>query len=196
MPEQSFHIEAIGDIYAQALINEANKQNALDAISEDVQGIGELLKTNADFAAFTQSVTISEDKRGVALDRIFTGRVHPLTLHVLKSLSSRDRLMFLAGFVRAFDAIIRKSRGIVEVELVSASPLSDSTMNHIRQIVATNIQGTPEFTTKIDPALIGGITLRVGDILMDGSVVTQLAKMRKSLTRGGTEKLLTSAVLT
>src|SRR3954469_1282122 len=97
MPDNDFQVEAIGSVYAQALINEAQKQNALAEVTEDVRGIGTLLRDNKAFSAFSQSLTIGEEERQSALDKIFGGRIHALTLQVLKSLARRDRMMFLGG---------------------------------------------------------------------------------------------------
>src|ERR1051325_3461523 len=139
MADNEFQVEAIGEIYAQALVNEAQKQNALADITDDVRGIGQVLKSNESFQAFTQSLSISEEERLAALDKIFSGRVHALTLQTLRSLARRDRLMFLRGFVEGFEAILKKMGNQVDVELVSSSELKPDLVERIRQAVSKNV---------------------------------------------------------
>lgn len=179
----------MGEIYAQALINEAQKQggNVLEEVTEDVRGIGELLKTNKMFLAFTQALTIGEDERLGTLEKLFAGRIHPLTLNVIKSMARRDRLMFLRGLAEGFLAIRKKMVGHVDVELTSATALPPAVLERVKQALSRNAAGgsqVADIAVKIDPKLIGGITLRIGDTLIDGSVATQLEKMEEQMKRG------------
>jgi ATP synthase F1 delta subunit len=131
MADNEFQVESMGEIYAQALINEAQKQGALEEVSEDVRGIGELLKTNKTFLAFTQSLTVGEEERLAALYKIFAGRVHRLTLNVIKSMARRDRLMFLRGLVEGFMAIRKKMGGHVDVEVISATEIRPEVLERV-----------------------------------------------------------------
>jgi F-type H+-transporting ATPase subunit delta len=189
MPDSDLQIEALGEIYAQALINEAQKRNVLPEITDNIRGIGELLTSNKDFLAFVQAISISEDDRLGSLEKIFASQVHPLTLNVLKSLARRERLVFLPGLVKAFEVILRHMDGRVEVELVSALELSPEVIDRVRDAVAKRTGKTIEFRTSVDPSLIGGMTLTMGDTLVDGSVATQLSKMKEQMKRGGSLKM-------
>ncbi|MGN6370522.1 MAG: ATP synthase F1 subunit delta [Phycisphaerae bacterium] len=187
--DNEFQVEAIGEVYAQALVNEAQKQGVLGEITEDVRGIGELLKSNSTFSSFTQNLTIGEEERLEALKKIFGGRVHPLMLQVLESMARRDRLMFLNGFVEAFEEILKKMSGHVDVELVSATELNPGVLDRIRQSLAQKAGGSVDLKVKIDPSLIGGVMVRIGDTLIDGSVATQLEKIEEQLKRRGVSQL-------
>jgi len=182
MPDNEFQVEAIGEIYAQALVNEAQKQQALPDVTDDVRGIGTLLKSNAAFLAFTQILTIGEDERLAAIEKIFgQDRVHRLTLNTLVSLARRDRFMFLGGFVEGFEAILKKMSGHVDVELVSSGQLGPEVLERIKQAVGKSVGQVADMQVTINPALIGGMTLRVGDTLIDGSVATQLGRIQDQL---------------
>jgi F-type H+-transporting ATPase subunit delta len=192
MADSEFQVEAIGEVYAQALVNEAQKQNALAEITEDVRGIGQLLSQNKAFLAFTQAM-IGEDERLASLEKIFAGRVHPLTLQVLKSLARRDRLMFIGGLVSGFEAILKKIGGQIDASIVSARELPPAVVDRVKQAVGKSLGKTVEVKVKVVPKLIGGMTLTIGDTLIDGSVATQLEKIREQLKRGG--KLKTESVV-
>jgi F-type H+-transporting ATPase subunit delta len=189
MPDNAFQVEAIGEIYARALINEAQKQNALPEITEDVRGIGRLLAENEAFRAFTQALTIGEEERLTSLEKIFSGRIHTLTLQVLLSLSRRDRMMFLGGFVAGFEALLKKMGGHIDATLVSAAELPAPVIDRVRQAVGASLGKTVDLHLQVDPKLIGGMTLTIGDTLIDGSVATQLARINEQLKRGAKLKL-------
>lgn len=188
MADQAFQIESVGSVYAEALINAAQKAGVLNDVTDDVRGIGELLKGNAQFRAFVAAVTIGEEERASALDKIFNGRVHVLTLNTLKALSRRGRLMFLSGFVAGFETILKKMSGHVSVELTSATDLKPETIERIKAAVGKQAGGTADLTVTIDRELIGGMVLKIGDTLIDGSVSTQLEKMKEALKKGGAAK--------
>jgi len=185
MPDSDSQIEVLGEVYAQALINEAQKQNVLADVTDNVRGIGQLLANDKGFLNLVQAVTIGEDDRLASLEKIFSGRVQPLTLNILKSMSRRDRLMYLPGLVKAFEVILKQMSGHTEAELVSALELTPEVVGRVRDAVGKSTGRTIDMHVSVDPALIGGMTLTVGDTLIDGSVATQLAKMKEQIKRGG-----------
>lgn len=189
MAEQDFHSNAIGEVYAQALINEAQKQGILADVTEDVRGIAELLRTNAGFAGYVQALTIDDNERVASLEKIFDGRVNPLMLSLLRSLARRERLMFLRTVVQQFEVILKKMSGVQEVEVTSAAELRPEVLARLKEAVGRATGKTAELKTRIDPALIGGMTLRIEDTLIDGSVETQLEKIRQQMTAGGLARL-------
>ena len=184
MPDSQLHIEVIGTIYAQALINEALKQGALDEVTGDVRGLGELLRTNEAFSAFTQALTIGEEERLASLEKIFSGRVHVLTLNTLRALSRRDRLVFIQGFVDGFEAILKLRSGVVDAALVTAVELRPDAIQRVQEALGRSLAKTVDLHVTIDPALVGGITLAIGDTLIDGSVATQLHNLEQQLKLG------------
>jgi len=161
----------------------------LAKVTEDVRGIGALLKTNEMLASFAGALTIGEEERLATLDKIFQGRVHPLTLNTLKSLSRRDRIMFLRGFVSGFEAILKKMSGLVDVELTSSFELPGDVVERVQAVVSGSLGKQTMIHVVVDPGLIGGMTLRIGDTLIDGSVRAQLAKIEEQLKVRGIGKL-------
>ena len=184
MHDTEFQIESLGVVYAQALINEAQKQGALDEVSGDIRGLGELLQTNETFRAFTHALTIGEEERLGTLRKIFDTRVHPLTLNVLLSMSRRDRLMFLRGLIEGFELLLKKMTGHVDVEIASAQPLSPEVLKRIQDAISKSQAITADLQLTINPSLVGGMTVRIDDLLIDGSVATQLQKIKEQMKRG------------
>jgi F-type H+-transporting ATPase subunit delta len=188
MPDTEFQVESLGEVYAQALINEAQKQGVLDQVTDDIQGIGQVLRENAGFRAFAEALDLGEEERLASLKRIFEGRVHPLTLNVLLAMARRDRLMFLRGLVEGFDDILRKMGGRIDVEVTSSQPLRPELLQRLQDAISRSQAKTADIKLTINPALIGGVTVRIDDTLVDGSIATQLQKIKDQIKRGGTVK--------
>ena len=148
-----------------------------------MRGIGKLLKSNAAFLAFTQVLTIGEDERLAAIEKIFgQDRVHRSRSTRCVSLARRDRFMFLRGFVEGFEAILKKMSGHVDVEARSAPGNSGRRCsNASSRPWAKASAKIADIQVTIDPALIGGMTLRIGDTLIDGWVATQLGRIQDQL---------------
>ena len=97
--------------------------------------------------------------------------------------------MFLRGLVEAFETIMKKMSGHVDVELVSATEMNPAALDRIKQSLASKAGGTVDLKVKVDPSLIGGVTVRIGDTLIDGSVSTQLGKIEEQLKLRGVSQL-------
>ncbi len=181
--------EEVGEVYAQALVNEALKAGALEEITGDVRGIGELLKGNAAFGGFVKSLTVGDDERVVFVEKIFGGRVHPLTLSVLKSLSRRERFMFLGGVVSAFEKILHKMGECGCGAGGSGAELPAAVVGRVSDAVGKSVGKKADVKVSVDAELIGGMPLRSGDTLYAGSVASLLASFEAQLRRGGVSKL-------
>lgn len=195
MAEADFQVEAIGEIYAQALIHVAQKQNALPAVQEDIASLEELLKGGGLIRDFVQSVDVASDVQKQILEKMFAGKLHQLTLETLKSMAIRNRLMFVGGLINGFKTIIAKQSGKIGVELVSASELSPDLVERLKAAVNKATGKEPEFKTKIDPSLIGGVRVKVGDTLIDASVEAQLEKIRRQMQSKGLERVQKNAAV-
>lgn len=185
MADNEFQVEAVGAVYARALVNMAKGEGKLDAVAQDVRGLMDVLDVNPAFVRFAEAVTIPGDEKAKVVERIFGGRVENITLQVLKAMARRDRLMFIRGLVAAFERILAKMANQVEVEVTTAQELSSEAQERVRAGVAKALGKEPEMEIKVDAKLIGGLKVRVGDTMIDGSVATQLKKMEARLKREG-----------
>lgn len=189
MPDKTLDSISLGHVYAQALINAAEKQRVLDAVTDDVQGLTQLLDKVPRFEAFAQAVTIGPEEKIAALEKMFAGRVNPLTLKTLQAMAQRDRLMFIRGFATAFNRALEKQSGRVDVEMTTAHAVPEASAQRIREGVGRALGKTVVLQQKTDVRLIGGLILRIDDTVMDGSVETRLQHMKMQMMRKAGETL-------
>ena len=168
--------------YAKSLIDLAKEQNSLEAIREDMGLFAKTLRASAELQAVLRNPIISHDKKKKILDAIFTGKVNKATIaffHIMIN-KSRGELLFPTSleFVNQYDVI----KNIIRATVVSAVPLSAENRMQIIAEVNHIAKGDVQLIEKVDPALIGGFILTVGDRQIDASVSGSLMRLKKDFT--------------
>jgi F-type H+-transporting ATPase subunit delta len=118
--------------------------------------------------------------RAVA-DRI---SVSPLVQNFISFLIDQRRLINFSAIVEAYGEFADNAEGLLTAEVISASPLDDRRKDRLRRALSERTGREVRLEIKIDPAIIGGAIAKVGDLVFDGSLRTQLAQLRVNLTKG------------
>jgi F-type H+-transporting ATPase subunit delta len=183
------HIDALSQVYAGSLIDLADEAGGADLITEigeELQEIVALASEDATFAEFLNSVILPAKERAASLRRIFEGRSQDLTLRFLLVLNRKGRLGHLAAIERAYRQLREEKLGYVAVAVTTALELDEGQVESIRNRLREALEKEPIISTTVREHLIGGITLQVGDKLIDASVATRLRRLADRLrTVGG-----------
>jgi F-type H+-transporting ATPase subunit delta len=124
---------------------------------------------------------ISHDEIAGVLDRVLGGRASPLLLNFLKVLSRHRRLDCLRQIHRRLHALYDVLQNRVRVRLTTAAPLSTELASRIRIALRGKLEGEPVLELAVDPKLIGGAVLRLGDTVYDSSIANQLQILRQQM---------------
>ncbi|MBL8763676.1 MAG: ATP synthase F1 subunit delta [Phycisphaerae bacterium] len=184
--------DAVANVYAQSLFELARSKGGEAAISQslaELEAIVELARTDPKFGEFLSSRIISAKDRAASIDRIFKGRVCDLTLNFLKVLNHKDRLGHLAKIEGSFDRLAQESFGRVEVDVYAAEPLDRAQVESISQRLRAVLGKEPVVHPYVDPRMIGGIKIQIGDRFIDASIASRLRKMRDRLANEGAATL-------
>ncbi len=130
--------------------------------------------------ALVQRVAPDEAKKRI-MERLFAAHVDMLTLHFLYLLVEKRREEVIDSIEDAFKAIADSARGIVRADVVSAVDLTDAELTTARSILQRLTGKTIEITKRTDPYILGGLVIRIGDKVIDGSIRGQLQQIRKAL---------------
>lgn len=170
--------------YAQALYEEARDQGHLTMVDEDVDFLHESLSGAPQLERVLRSPVIPQEKKQGVLDSLVKPRVSELTYRFVELLLSKDREELLGPMFDAYRNLRDRQEGIVEASVRTAHPLSDEERARLEEAV-TRITGQPNvrLQTERHPDLIGGVVVRVGDTVYDGSVRHQLESLRERLAR-------------
>ncbi|MCL4221784.1 MAG: ATP synthase F1 subunit delta [Phycisphaerales bacterium] len=189
MPLLDTQPDAVANTYAHALFELALQQGGQDraeSISGELEDVVEMARADARFSEFLASRVLGVKERDASLDRIFAGRCSPMVLNFLRLLNRKGRLSHLPPITQAFDALVQKQFGRVEVDVYTPAPIDDAQLRSIRDRLAAAIGKEPVIHPYTDPGMIGGVKLRIGDQLIDASVSARLRQMRDRLgTSGG-----------
>ena len=174
--------------YAAALLELTEEQGVTDAVRDQARDLAELIDGDADLRHVLESPALSAEQRQGILEKALGGRVHDTLLKLVLVMNRKGRAGRIAAMCRAFDRLVDQHRGVVEVKAEVAQPLDDAAAGQLREQISAALGGrTVQLHTHVNPDLIGGLRLQIGDKLIDGSVVSRLNKMRSELVRRGRE---------
>ena len=167
--------------YARALFQTALDNQVLDVIEGDVRKLMDLCRESDDFMVFLQSSVVRKSKKAALFTQIFRDSVHPLTLRFLILLTENRREEKLPDICRDLIDLVRDHKGITPVTVTTAMPMNQELRSNISDYLTVKTGRKIELSEKVQPGIIGGLILRIGDLQFDGSIIRQLRKVRESL---------------
>jgi F-type H+-transporting ATPase subunit delta len=168
--------------YATALVEIAQEQNALDKYAGDLDSLSKLVEESRDFREILMNpVFTRDDKKKIAGPVLKKMGADPMVINFVYLLIDRKRIDQLTGIEKAFRAKVDEIRGITRGQIISAEPLGAAELGRVTDILAKVTGKQVMVTTKVDPSLIGGLVARVGDMVFDGTIRTQLNQLKESL---------------
>lgn len=184
--------DALSDIYATSLFEVCQKHGGDEAIQEtmeELQAILDMAREDAAFNEFLASRVLSSKNRDKSLRTIFEGKVSERTLNFLLLLNEKDRLGHLPAMVRDFHGKSQEAFGRLEVDVHTAGPISSADLDAIRERLARTLGKEVLANHVSEPGMIGGLKLRFGDRLVDGSITTRLRRLRDQLDEDGAARV-------
>jgi F-type H+-transporting ATPase subunit delta len=167
--------------YARALFDLAVDRGELDGVREDLAGLRGLLAASPELVAFLADYLLPAERRQSTIRALFEGRAHPLLARFLLFLEDRKRMAVLPDLFDAFEQMYDERKGIARVTVVSARPLTAAQRAEIEARLQRKLGREIQMRETVNPALLGGLQIRVGDLVYDYSVETQLQRLHRRL---------------
>ena len=167
--------------YAKALFGLTRDQGQLDTVRSDLVSLRGLLDESAEFRDFIESPLIPPEQRKDLLGQILGDTAHPKTHQFLLFLDEKGRLELLGGICDLFEALYDELNGIVKVDIISASGLNETQITAIEARLRARLDKQIQSTVALDPTVLGGFKVRIGDTILDYSIATQLKALRRRL---------------
>jgi F-type H+-transporting ATPase subunit delta len=165
--------------YVRSLLGLAESQNALDHVHQDMLLIDKACDTNREFLIMLRSPVIKHDKKRDILEKVFKGKVHPLTMAIMDILTRKNREPLLPAIANEFHNAYNEFKGIGKATITTPVPLDAKLRAEIETLVKKiSTRKEVELKEKVDKELIGGFLLQVNDKQIDASIASQLAAMR------------------
>ncbi len=162
--------------YAKGLLQLSVESGTAETFLTELQGIRSTVEGSAEFARLLASPVVKNDKKIAVVHAVFPS-ASPLMGNLVGLLGSRSKLDLLPDIAAAYEAQYNHHIGLVEANAVSAFALDSATVDALRVALEKQTGRTVRLTTAVDPTLMGGLTVRIGDTIIDGSVSHALERM-------------------
>jgi F-type H+-transporting ATPase subunit delta len=175
--------EQVSERFAGAFLDLGKEQNLVDPFGDDATLILAVLEKTPEFMGFLKSPVVKAAVKKSALDSALKDKVHPFTLNFLQILVDRRRIFYMDAILQRYLDLLRTYRNITLAEVTSATTLTPQQEQTLRERVS-KMSGSSkvELNIKVDPRLLGGMIVKVGDKVIDASLKGQLRKLALQLT--------------
>jgi len=170
--------------YAQALYEEAAARQQVDAVDADIDVIRDALEASRELRLFFESPVLSREHKESVVKALIAPHVTTLTHDFVRLLVAKKREEALADVVQVYRDLRDEQEGITEASIRSAHPLSEAEQQQLSRALRRVSGKQVRLRVQQDDALIGGVLVRIGDTVYDGSVRHQLTSLREHLEHG------------
>ena len=175
-------MEEIAQVYARSLFEVAKENDELDEVHEQLGEFADALDGNRELQVFFFSPYFSSQEKKDGVDKVVDGG-NEYFVNFLKLIAERHRMPAVFRMRRAFDGLWRQENKLLEVRITSAVELDEDLVKTIGQRIEEQTGKQIDLDANVDPDVIGGLVLRVGNKVMDASVRGRLERLRKEVAR-------------
>jgi F-type H+-transporting ATPase subunit delta len=175
-------MEEIAQVYARSLFEVAKEHDKLDVVRDQLGEIADAVAEQHDLQVFFFSPYFSTDEKVDGLQRALED-TDETVVNFLELLIEKHRMPALFRIRREFEALWEEENRLLPVQVTSAIELDESTVRQIGDAIGEQTGRRIELTSEVDPDILGGIVLRVGNSILDASIRNRLEKLRKQVAK-------------
>lgn len=169
--------------YAKSLLSMALEQGAVDAVQADMLLVRQGVSDSSELKNLLTTPIIKSEKKTAILSEIFKGKISDLSDKFIALVTSKGREALLPAIAVAYEEAYRAHKNISTVEVTSAIALSEEQKKKILTIAAKQGVENAELVEKVDPAIIGGFVMRMGDKQIDASISNRINTLKQELIK-------------
>jgi F-type H+-transporting ATPase subunit delta len=175
-------VEEIATVYARSLFEVAKQHDDLDTVREQIGEFADALDGDRGLQTFFFSPYFSTEEKKDGLHKAVTG-AEEIVLNFLELLVEKHRMPAIFRIRRELDALWREENKLLPVQVTSAVELDEQTVANLGDRISERTGRTVELTADVNPDILGGIVLRVGNSILDASIRNRLEQLRKQVAR-------------
>jgi F-type H+-transporting ATPase subunit delta len=175
-------VEEIAKVYARALFEVASEQDSLDELHDQLGAFADAIHENRDLAVFFFSPYFSVVEKKAGLERTVVD-ANPAFANFLQALIERHRMPAIFRIRAQFDGLWDEERKLLPVQVTSAIELDKKLVESLGERIGEQIDRKIEVSNNVDPDILGGIVLRVGNLILDASIRNRLEQLRKQVAQ-------------
>ena len=169
--------------YAKAALQSAEEKKLTQIFSSDFLYVQECLKSSKDLFLFFRSPVVSKNKKISITDSLFKNGIHVETLNFITFLINKDRISILTDIINAFFILKNEQYGIIKAKLLSFHPLEKIQTEKIQKNLEDYTRKKIELEPQIDKEIMGGLIVKIGDTVFDGSLKRRLELLKEHLQK-------------
>jgi ATP synthase F1 delta subunit len=175
-------MEEIAAVYARSLFEVARDQDKLDAVRDQLGEFADALSETRDLQVFFFSPYFSTKEKEDGLERVVTG-ADPVIVNFLELLIEKHRMPALFRIRANYDALWEEENKLLPVHITSAVELDDKIVSQLGERISEQTDRKVDLSANVDPEILGGIVVRVGNSVLDASVRNRLEQLRRQVAR-------------
>ena len=175
-------MEEIAQVYARSLFEVAGERGVLDTVKEQLGQFADVLGDKRDVAIFFFSPYFSTEEKKDGLHRMIDG-AEPVFMNFLETLVERHRMPVIFRIRERYTQLWDRANKLLPVEITSAIELDERTVAAIGERIGQQTGERIELTRTVDPEILGGVVLRVGNFILDASIRNSLNQLRKQVAQ-------------
>ena len=177
-------MEEIAEVYSRALFEAAKENDVLDRVHDELGEFADALGSERNLQIFLFSPYFSSEEKKQGIERIVED-ADPRLFNFLELLAERHRMPALFRIRREFDAMWREENKLLPVTVTSAVELDQGIVEEIGREIEQQTGQRVELSSNVDPDVLGGLVVRVGNLVLDATVRNRLEQLRKQVTKAG-----------
>ncbi len=168
--------------YATALFDLALEGNALDAVKADLDRFDALVKESPDLTRLVRSPAFGADEQGKALSAVLAAAgIQGLAAQFLLTVTANRRLFAVADMIKGYRQLVARHKGEVTAEATFAEPPSDAHLAALKDALTAVTKKDVQVDVKVDPAILGGLVVKLGSRMVDSSLRTKLNALKHAM---------------
>jgi F-type H+-transporting ATPase subunit delta len=176
------HNAGLAGRYATALFELAMEERAVDTVAKDLAGLKALLAESQDLTRLVRAPVFSADEQRAGMEAVLQRmEVAPLTMRFVLTLARKRRLFALTDIIRAYEELLGQQKGEIDAEVSAARPLTEAETSELKAVLKAKLGRDARLSTRVDPALLGGLVVKVGSRMIDSSLRTKLEGLRNAM---------------
>ena len=175
-------MQELAEVYARALFEVAKENDVLDQVRDELGEFAEALDENRELRLFFFSPYFASEEKRDGVEKV-VGDADERTVNFLKLLAERHRMPVLPRIKNEFDELWREENKLLPVQVTSAVELDEELVKGIGRRIEDQTGRKVELSSDVDPEVLGGLVLRVGNMVLDASVRSRLEQVRKQVAK-------------
>ena len=174
-------VNDVAKVYANSIFDIAKEKNILPQIEEELRVVSDVFKEEDNFRNYLNAPGINNDSKKGIIEKVFAGKISEYIVNLLKLLIDNGRQSAVSEIYEAFVELNDIANNRQRITVITQSNLDSSLLNKIKADVGTKLGKEVIVTEQVDESILGGIIIKIGDLVIDGSLAKGLKNIRRNL---------------